>query len=690
MRASRTRLSLCASPTRAPRPPAACVATSTSSCARLESPSSLPSSSTAGNPWCVDALSSRASRAAVSPSARTVATGPAHIRSRAVSARNARGGSPGRNTTFSFLSKSRWYTEPETDDLLKKNAHVALDTATATMMGNAKAMPPVPSTMITTSEMDDRNTPARVAVAPISAYTPGCTSHVAGRKPRSASPNAPPPHAPRKTEGRNTPPGTARPYAAAIRTRYAHALRVNPIAVNPYVAIVACFPLSSPMLSILPITSAGLPNKTLATSLISPSPQRHRSPKSSAAQTAGRATHRPPRDEKRNRVNTVTTTTSTQSSTRATFFSCFGRMKRAKNDVRALNATPATPPRTAVATKNGNWCRKSRGVCVRTACESRNSAPESPVLRHIESVMLAADAHTNERHITLRDQYVEASSKENKTPPTGAPNAAASPAAAPALTNSRRVACDAKSTRTFFALSRDREARAAFAFDRALSSPIERRRSRGASPSSDRGYGISGRSERSTSSSSSASSASSSSSSSSSAKKSRASPSLSHRLGAAKTTHDATAAPTCTMGPSGPTARDDPTAHATPMTLATSALNPSRSGTAVPLRNAITPVTPPPAACGAQKTHSADATETNATHAQTYSAQTLSSRPRSWRKASSSRVSACCAVIRSKMNDRFASNAASTAASMANASAPTQTPTTSAMEDFASVSPVYP
>jgi hypothetical protein len=42
------------------------------------------------------------------------------------------------------------------------------------------------------------------------------------------------------------------------------------------------------------------------------------------------------------------------------------------------------------------------------------------------------------------------------------------------------------------------------------------------------------------------------------------------------------------------------------------------------------------------------------------------------------------------MNDRFASNAASTAASMANASAPTQTPTTSAMEDFASVSPVYP
>ena len=234
MRASNTRLSLCASPTRAPRPPAACVATSTSSCARLESPRSRPSRSTAGNPWCVDVRSSRASRDGVSPSARTVATGPAHIRSLAVRCRNARGGSPGRNTTFSFLSRSRWYTEPADVSLAcMKNAHVALDTATATMMGNAKAMPPVPSTMITTSEMDDRNTPARVAVAPIKEYTPGCTSQLVGKKPRRARPNAPPPHAPRNTEGKNTPPGTASPYAAAISTRYRNALRVKPIDVNP-------------------------------------------------------------------------------------------------------------------------------------------------------------------------------------------------------------------------------------------------------------------------------------------------------------------------------------------------------------------------------------------------------------------------------------------------------------------------
>ena len=127
---------------------------------------------------------------------------------------------------------------------------------------------------------------------------------------------------------------------------------------------------------------------------------------------------------------------------------------------------------------------------MRTDRESRNSAPPEKApekaLRHIASVMLAADAHTNERHITLRDQYVDASSRENSTPPTGAPNAAASPAAAPALTNSRRVACDDKSTRTFVARSRDRESR--FAFDRE-EAPKEndRRRSRGASPSSDCG-----------------------------------------------------------------------------------------------------------------------------------------------------------------------------------------------------------
>ena len=111
------------------------------------------------------------------------------------------------------------------------------------------------------------------------------------------------------------------------------------------------------MLSIRPITSAGLPNKTLATSLTRPSAQVHRSPNDAAAHALGVSTHRPPIDAARNRASTVTVTTITQSSTRNVLFSCLGRTNRAKKDVRALNATPATPPNAAVATKNGTWCR---------------------------------------------------------------------------------------------------------------------------------------------------------------------------------------------------------------------------------------------------------------------------------------------------------------------------------------------
>ena len=88
---------------------------------------------------------------------------------------------------------------------------------------------------------------------------------------------------------------------------------------------------------------------------------------------------------------------------------------------------------------------------MRTARESRNSAPESPVLRHIESVMLAADAHTNERHITLTRPVRRSlpPGKTRRVAPTGAPNAAASQRPPrSALTRRRRVACDAKSTRT--------------------------------------------------------------------------------------------------------------------------------------------------------------------------------------------------------------------------------------------------
>lgn len=49
----------------------------------------------------------------------------------------------------------------------------------------------------------------------------------------------------------------------------------------------------------------------------------------------------------------------------------------------------------------------------------------------------ATEAQRKQRHASLRLQTDVASSMANNTPPMGAPNAAASPAAAPADTSSR-------------------------------------------------------------------------------------------------------------------------------------------------------------------------------------------------------------------------------------------------------------
>mmetsp|Transcript_11284 Transcript_11284/g.37299 ORF Transcript_11284/g.37299 Transcript_11284/m.37299 type:complete len:230 (+) Transcript_11284:1533-2222(+) len=213
--------------------------------------------------------------------------------------------------------------------------------------------------------------------------------------------------------------------------------------------------------------------------------------------------------------------------------------------------------------------------------------PLPPVTRHMDNEMLAELAHRKLRHITFLLQYVEASSRENKTPPIGAPNAAARPAAAPALMNSLCVVCDPRSRRRFWKP-------ASFWWRIPLASLI--------GPTSLF--------------SSLALEWTSSSPSSSPTHRSR--PARSHFIGPANTKQDATAAPMCTIGPSGPTASPEPTAHVTPTAFASKDLNPNSPGTLVPLRNAITPVTPPPAACGAQKTQSTEATATNTTHISWY------------------------------------------------------------------------
>jgi hypothetical protein len=65
-----------------------------------------------------------------------------------------------------------------------------------------------------------------------------------------------------------------------------------------------------------------------------------------------------------------------------------------------------------------------------------NEKENRPRLSH-DKTMVAQVVHRSDRHITFLDQKLEASSIENKTPPIGAPKAAAKPAAAPADINSR-------------------------------------------------------------------------------------------------------------------------------------------------------------------------------------------------------------------------------------------------------------
>ena len=71
---------------------------------------------------------------------------------------------PDRYATCSLRLRSMWYTP-----CFCSHDDTALDTTTATMMQNTKVIPPVPSTMMTTSDMDDRKTPPSMAVAPMRA-----------------------------------------------------------------------------------------------------------------------------------------------------------------------------------------------------------------------------------------------------------------------------------------------------------------------------------------------------------------------------------------------------------------------------------------------------------------------------------------------------------------------------------------
>jgi hypothetical protein len=118
--------------------------------------------------------------------------------------------------------------------------------------------------MMTTSEIEERNTPPSMAVAPMSAYTPGWMSHASGSASRNMSPRQPPPQAPRKMLGMKIPPGTAVPNAKIIMTRYKPEHTARPLGVNPYGWPQEC----SPIESIQPMVLSGEEKKVVATSLM--------------------------------------------------------------------------------------------------------------------------------------------------------------------------------------------------------------------------------------------------------------------------------------------------------------------------------------------------------------------------------------------------------------------------------------
>jgi hypothetical protein len=96
------------------------------------------------------------------------------------------------------------------------------------------------------------------------------------------------------------------------------------------------------------------------------------------------------------------------------------------------------PAKAAVQKKKGSWYAQSTRVGALSPC--RLTMPvevKSCDWLSVASVKTATEADRKQRHVTLWLQKDAASSSANSTPPMGAPNAAASPLAAPAEMNSR-------------------------------------------------------------------------------------------------------------------------------------------------------------------------------------------------------------------------------------------------------------
>mmetsp|Transcript_7480 Transcript_7480/g.21281 ORF Transcript_7480/g.21281 Transcript_7480/m.21281 type:complete len:240 (+) Transcript_7480:1917-2636(+) len=116
-----------------------------------------------------------------------------------------------------------------------------------------------------------------------------------------------------------------------------------------------------------------------------------------------------------------------------------GARNRASRPRRKLKKDPSKPPNSAVATRKGTWsrnCALPTPVSAKLCCW-KGSRPTVALERSVISVNVAKAHARKHLQVSLCDQKEAASSQANITPPMGAPKAAARPAAAPAEMNSR-------------------------------------------------------------------------------------------------------------------------------------------------------------------------------------------------------------------------------------------------------------
>mmetsp|Transcript_28671 Transcript_28671/g.77297 ORF Transcript_28671/g.77297 Transcript_28671/m.77297 type:complete len:354 (+) Transcript_28671:558-1619(+) len=311
------------------------------------------------------------------------------------------------------------------------------------MMPGRNSMPCVPSTISTTSEITDLNTPPSTPVAASSAYSPGCTFQCSGIQFCTRMPHIAPQEAPTTIEGMNRPPGMARPAPKDMRPRYTKVYRARApgekLEVMP--ALEGSTEDRRPIEKSLTIVWWVEDKNSVATSLCCWSPHKKRTPYSrtpptcsSFHQSSGRSMHVPAAHAKKKPHTPTSTSSPTTSRMRCMCIVFDARIFHSHIRIE-LKAAPSSPAITKFTSRNGS-CMSQSLTSMRTRLEYAIAPWAAPAVM-IWMVNVDKVPAMKQRQATLRDQNEHASSMEYSTPPMGAPKAAAMPALTPAEMNSR-------------------------------------------------------------------------------------------------------------------------------------------------------------------------------------------------------------------------------------------------------------